>query len=227
MLKQTAKGKIPMKKIVLTLCIGFFAAITAVCSVQKTDAAVKNGVVRLHVRANSNTAADQALKLKVRDRILDDASYIFKKCTDTNDAKKEIEKNIELIAACAENEIQKNGYNYPVSVKFGKSDFPEKVYKNITMPAGTYEALIVEIGSGKGENWWCVLFPPLCFVDETCSEISDTSKNILIDNLGKDAYETIQSDKKVNVKIKFKIYELWEKGAKKLKTMTAEKSKSR
>ena len=91
------------------------------------------------------------------------------------------------------------------------------------MPAGTYEALIVEIGSGKGENWWCVLFPPLCFVDESCTGISDKSKDILIDNLGKDAYEIIQSDKKPSVKIRFKLYEMWESNAKKLKTITAKK----
>lgn len=220
---QQAKGKSIMKKFVLTLCIGFFTAVSLVCSIQQTEAALTEGVIRLHVRANSNTDKDQALKLKVRDRIISDASYLFENQTNIKSAKKTINDNIELITAAAEDEIQKNGYNYPVSIRYGKSDFPEKIYKNITMPAGTYEALIVEIGSGKGENWWCVLFPPLCFVDESCTGISDKSKDILIDNLGKDAYEIIQSDKKPSVKIRFKLYEMWESNAKKLKTITAKK----
>lgn len=214
-----------MKKLVLTLCIGFFAAAAAVCTVSQTDAAVKENVIRLHVRANSNSDEDQALKLKVRDRIINDASYLFEDKPNIQDAKKAINDNIELITAAASDEIQKNGYSYPVSVRYGKSDFPEKLYKNITMPAGTYEALVVEIGSGKGENWWCVLFPPLCFVDETCTGISEESKSILINTLGKDGYEMLQSDKKPNVKIRFKLYEMWENGAKKFKTITAKRNK--
>lgn len=216
-----------MKKFVLTLCIGFFTAVSAVCTVQQTDAAVKESVIRLHVRANSNTDADQALKLKVRDRIINDAAYLFENQPNIQGAKKAINENIELITAAAADEIQKNGYDYPVSIHYGKSEFPEKLYKNITMPAGTYEALIVEIGNGKGENWWCVLFPPLCFVDETCTGISEESKSILIDTLGKDGYEMIKSDKKPNVKIRFKLYEMWENGTKKFKTMTAKRNKSK
>lgn len=198
-----------MKKFISALCIGFFIAAAMVCSVQKTEASLTNGIIRLHVRANSDSTEDQQLKLKVRDRILSDAAYLFENQTSIDDAEKIINENIELITAAAEDEIRKSGYQYSVSVRYGKNDFPEKVYKNITMPAGTYEALIVEIGSGKGQNWWCVLFPPLCFVDETCTGISEESKDILISNLGKDTYEMIQSEKKPNVKIKFKIYELW------------------
>jgi stage II sporulation protein R len=96
-----------------------------------------------------------------------------------------------------------------------------KVYKNITMPAGTYEALTVNIGSAKGQNWWCVLFPPLCFVDETCTKISPESEDILIDNLGKETFEMLKNDSEPEINLRFKIYEVWESGKRKIKVLKA------
>lgn len=212
-----------MKKIIFSVCIGFFIAASLACTIQKTEAALTGGVIRLHVRANSDSDEDQALKLAVRDRIIRDSKNIFKYKTDIADARSAVEENIEKIKESAESEIAERGYSYPVRIKFGKSDFPSKVYGNLTMPAGTYEALIVEIGSGKGQNWWCVLFPPLCFVDETHAKMSDESKDILIDNLGKDTYKMLESGETRDVEIRFKIYEVWENGKKRFKTMLAQK----
>jgi len=207
-----------MKKLVFSLCMSLFISITIVCLVNNTETALENGIIRLHVRANSDSPSDQALKLKVRDRIIRECSD-FLKNTDIKDARKEIIKNSEKIVSVASDEIQKNGYTYPVNIKFGKSDFPTRVYSDITLPAGTYEALTVEIGNASGQNWWCVLFPPLCFVDETCTAISQESEDILIDNLGEDTYEMIKSGDKGSIKIRFKIYELWENGKIKLQTL--------
>lgn len=214
-----------MKKIILTLCAGFFISVSLICSMQRTEAALTGGVLRLHVRANSDSAEDQALKLKVRDRIISDSRELFADETSISNARTLVSENLEKIKASAQDEVEKNGFDYPVSISFGKSDFPEKIYNNITMPAGTYEALIVDIGSGKGRNWWCVLFPPLCFVNETCTEISGKSEDILIDNLGKDAYELIKEGKEPSVKIRFKLYELWEDGKNKIRTVTAKGKK--
>lgn len=210
-----------MKKLIFALCISFFVSISAVCSMQQTESTLTNGVIRLHVRANSDSDADQQLKLRVRDRIISECSHLFRGKSDIESARTEIVRNSEKIADIAKDEIAKNGYSYPVDIKFGKSDFPTKVYKNITMPAGTYEALTVEIGSAKGQNWWCVLFPPLCFVDETCTGISEESEDILIDNLGKDTYEMLKSGENADVKIRFKIYEVWESGKRKIQTLMA------
>lgn len=212
-----------MKKIVLTVCTAFFVSVSLMCNMQRTEAALTGGVIRLHVRANSDSADDQALKLKVRDRIIADTGKIFANETSIADARDAVGKNLEKIKKSAEDEIRKNGYNYPVRVSFGKSDFPQKIYNDITMPAGTYEALIVEIGSGEGQNWWCVLFPPLCFTGETCSAVSDKSKDILISNLGEDTYKMIKSGKEPDVKIKFKIYEVFESGKNKVRTIMAKK----
>lgn len=206
-----------MKKIIFTLCISFFLSISAVCSVAKTNSNLTNGVIRLHIKANSDSDADQELKLKVRDRIIKECSDLFISKENPNEAKKEILKNSEKIIAAAENEIKENGYSYPVSLELGKSDFPTKIYKNITMPAGTYEALTVKIGEAEGQNWWCVLFPPLCFVDETCTGISEESETLLIDNLGKETYEMLKNEE--NIKIRFKLYEVWENGKQKIQTI--------
>ena len=208
-----------MKKLIFTLCISFFISISLAYSMQKTENALSSGVIRLHVRANSDTDADQSLKLKVRDRIIDECSYLFKNNKKIENARDEILKNSDKIEKIARDEILKNGYNYPVKINFGKSDFPVKVYKNITLPAGTYEALTVEIGNAEGQNWWCVLFPPLCFVDETCTGISEESESILIDNLGKETYEMLKNDDESDIKIRFKIYEVWENGKKKIETL--------
>ena len=210
-----------MKKLVLTLCISFFVSISMICSMQQTEASLANGVIRLHVRANSDSDEDQELKLKVRDRIISECTHLFSKSGDIESARKQIKKSSKNIAAIAKDEITKNGYSYPVKINFGKSDFPSKVYKNITMPAGTYEALTVEIGSAEGQNWWCVLFPPLCFVNETCTGISGESEDILIDNLGKDTYEMLKNGEESDIRIRFKIYEVWENGKRKLQTLMA------
>ena len=101
-------------------------------------------------------------------------------------------------------EIVKNGYNYPVRVSLGKSDFPKKEYGDMILPAGTYTALTVEIGEGKGDNWWCVMFPPLCFADESYVTTARQRREILIDSLGKETYEMVTD----NITIKFKLYEV-------------------
>lgn len=123
---------------------------------------IRQEVLRLHVIANSDSYEDQLLKLKVRDNVLEKGKSIFGISDNKNDAKKALEINQKLIESAAEEEIRKNGYDYPVKVEIGKSRFPTKTYGNITLPAGEYDALRVIIGEGSGKNWWCVMFPPMC-----------------------------------------------------------------
>ncbi len=194
-----------MKKVVLAICIGFFAAASIVSFAARTETALAHGIIRLHVRANSNSEEDQSLKLKVRDRILSESKAMAQNISDTESAQNVIIQNLDHLQAAAQNEIAKNGYDYPVNIRFGKSDFPTRIYGDMTLPAGAYEALIVEIGSGKGENWWCVMFPPLCFTEETFAGATEDTEEILIQNLGSDTYSMVKNDK---IQIKFKIYEL-------------------
>ena len=129
------------------------------------------GILRLHVIANSNKAGDQALKLKVRDAVIE---YMadqkdLKTVDETREYLKENKKRLQRIA---EGVIAAQGYDYPADVELGVRYIPQKTYGDITFPAGNYEALNITIGSGQGENWWCVLFPPLCLLDEGTAPLS-------------------------------------------------------
>lgn len=125
---------------------------------------LEESVLRLHVIANSDAPADQALKLAVKDDIVTLMQQEFAGLSDADEAKALAEQDIPQIKAVAQTRIQASGYDYPVEVKVGKHDFPTKSYGNLVFPPGEYEAVRVIIGEGQGKNWWCVLFPPLCLV---------------------------------------------------------------
>lgn len=123
------------------------------------------GIIRLHVIANSNTVGDQALKLKVRDAVIaymDDQPNL----RTVDKTREHLEGNLDRLEAIANGVIAAEGYNYTAKADIGVRYIPEKNYGDITFPAGNYEALNITLGDGDGENWWCVLFPPLCLLDE-------------------------------------------------------------
>ncbi len=123
---------------------------------------IENKVFRLHVLANSDSEEDQALKLKVRDRILSYSDELFDQAQTKEDAEMLSQNSLEEIKLVAEEEIHKQGYDYPVRVELTNMYFNTRHYQEITMPAGRYDALRILIGSGEGKNWWCVMFPPMC-----------------------------------------------------------------
>lgn len=201
-----------MKKIIGAICIGFLCTLIMGYRFDATEAALAGSVIRLHVLANSDSAEDQALKLKVRDRVIEETDGIFTDSENVMGARSKIEGNIDFIRDIARDEIRKNGYDYDVDVSLGMSDFPTKEYGNIILPAGSYEALKIEIGDAKGKNWWCVLFPPLCFVDETCVTPSSEAMDKIEDSLGEDGKEFVSKDKSSSVEFRFKTYEMWQNG---------------
>ena len=170
------------------------------------------GILRLHVIANSNKVGDQALKLKVRDAVIE---YMadqkdLKTVDETREYLKENKKRLQRIA---EGVIAAQVYDYPAAVELGVRYIPQKTYGDITFPAGNYEALNITIGSGQGENWWCVLFPPLCFVDVTSGIVPDDSKELLKENLSQEEYDLIcngnsEDLNNSDITFKFKIVEL-------------------
>lgn len=196
------------KSVTLSVFLGILIALSICTSFAQTEQTLGESFVRLHIRANSNSPSDLNLKLKVRDRILKETGSLYTDVNTAKDAGSITRKNLEFIKRIAEDEIKLNGYNFPVSVSYGKSNFPLKAYGDIVLPPGTYNALVVEIGSGKGDNWWCVMFPPLCFVKESCKGIPAESKDMLVRNLGKENFDLISSGKPA---VKFKIYEVWKK----------------
>lgn len=123
---------------------------------------ISNKVFRLHIIANSDSAEDQALKLKVRDRILNDFAGEFKCADDLLSAEKITRENITMIKNIAQDEVTQSGYDYSVNAEIANIYFNTRKYSEITLPAGRYDALRISIGSAKGKNWWCVMFPPMC-----------------------------------------------------------------
>ena len=115
--------------------------------------------------------------------------------------------DLDAIRQVAQETVYDNGYFYPVTVELGYFEFPTKTYGDISLPAGFYDALRVKIGSASGQNWWCVMFPPLCFVDVSSGVVPDSSKEVLQDNLDTEGYNVISEDTS-DVKFKFKLIEL-------------------
>lgn len=188
-----------------TLTLLFTGLISYATSVGKN---ISDSVIRLHILANSNSDTDQKLKLKVRNRIISETSEIFRNTKNINHALKTAYENINKLQAIAEDEIHRQGFNYPVKVSVGEHAFPTKVYGDITLPAGKYNAVRIEIGNANGENWWCVMYPPLCFTDGVLS-VSDNAKEDLKKSLSASEYQII-SQNTTPVKFKFKIIELFQ-----------------
>lgn len=140
-------------------------------------------IVRLHILANSDSAEDQALKLKVRDEIL---NSVNKKSESSENNEKNIEElvkqNKNKFLKIARDTIRKNGYDYDVCAVTGVFDFPARQYGNLYFPKGRYNALKIIIGSGKGHNWWCVMYPPLCFTDKSDGEFKEKDKRLISKN---------------------------------------------
>lgn len=171
----------------------------------------KNKLIRFHVIANSDSEEDQNLKLKVRDAVID---YLQPKLAASNsieESEKIIISEYDELENISKNIIQENGYDYDVKVGIDYSQFPTKQYSNVVLPAGEYKALRIVIGEGSGKNWWCVMFPPLCFVDEEKGLIDKETDEKLREVLTEEEYNLIaQNNKKqVNrVQVKFKIVEI-------------------
>ncbi len=152
-----------MNSKIKALALGLiFSVIFSVLDFSGKCESISDKVLRLHIIANSNSKEDQYLKIKVRDKLMAEFGEDFKLLSNINEAKSNVQKKIEQIKIAAQNEVYSQGYNYKVDAKTSKSYFPTRKYNQITLPAGVYEALRIIIGEAKGENWWCVMFPPMC-----------------------------------------------------------------
>ncbi|MDR2899199.1 MAG: stage II sporulation protein R [Clostridiales bacterium] len=217
----TGKIKVWYKKerkiIIASLVLGFIITLSAAFySKAYSDRVVSNiseEVIRFHVLANSDSKSDQTLKIKVKDAVINEYESLLNSSKSIEETRGILINNIEGISQTAESVITGEGYNYPVKVSMSEDKFPTKVYGDITLPAGRYEALRIEIGEAKGQNWWCVMFPPLCYVDVTKAETEPSMKEALKNNLSEDEYRLVdnsyaQEDK--SIEVKFKIVEFWQ-----------------
>lgn len=209
-----------MKKIFSILFCSLLIAIIVFnnfsgCRITAEDLAPK--LIRFHVIANSDSISDQALKLKVRDAVLSYMAPKLKNSASIEESRKillENDKEVEKIAAGI---IGKNGYSYNVRTSLSHEYFPIKTYGNITLPQGKYEAYRIIIGDGAGQNWWCVMFPPLCFVDITTEDVNYKKiDNAMKGRLTASEYNSVVSDRK-NIKIRFKTIEIFKRIAAELR----------
>ena len=194
-----------MKKFLTLLAVTGFMLFLLVGYSTTVNSNISENIVRLHILANSDSVEDQELKLQVRDAILKHSRANF---TKKSDVKAKLDEYKEI----AETVISEKGYDYPVEVEYGNFKFPTKEYKNIRLPAGNYDALRVKIGNADGQNWWCVMFPPLCFVDGTTDSVYAEEK--LQSSLDKESYDIITTSTQNGVfpfEVKFKIVEFYGK----------------
>lgn len=170
-------------------------------------------LIRLHVIANSDSPEDQSLKRDVRDAILEYVHNILEGSDNIEKSREIIKSRLTEIADIARKVIAEKGRSYGVRTILGEYPFPTKVYGDIVLPAGEYQALRVVIGEGRGANWWCVLFPPLCFVDVTHGTVPDSVKDDLKKVLTEEEYDIVtssDSESEIPIKIKFKIVEMFQ-----------------
>lgn len=198
--------------IFIILFFFFFGILTNIyISTDRELAGVPDKIIRLHVVANSNSPFDQQLKLKVRDSVIKRMSAKFEGLKDIAEVRGIIRENLGEIEAIAKETAEDMGKPYNIKAAFNMTDFPTKTYGNLTLPAGTYQALNIVIGEGKGKNWWCVMFPPLCFTDVAQAVISEKAMEELKTSLTEEEFRLLLSTGVKNempVKLRFKIYEL-------------------
>lgn len=199
--------------ILLIFLLFLYVFISAQSYVNAVSENISNAVFRLHVLANSDSEEDQSLKIKVRDELLKYMNSISSNCTTKEEAISVAESHKEEFQKIAENTIKENGYDYSVKINIGNFYFPTKNYGDISLPAGLYDALRVEIGKAKGQNWWCVMFPSLCFIDVSSGVVDDEAKEELENNLDDESYEIISDTKHSEIKFKFKLIEFFAKNS--------------
>lgn len=187
-----------MKKIIIP-AIAVVAVIVAVISTvtytksseYRTQKEIADNIIRFHVRANSDSEADQNLKLKVKDAVVKYLQTELSDADSLDDARNILYDDSARIKDIAQTVIKSEGMSYNVNVYFETSYFPLKTYGDMSFPPGEYEAFRIDIGEAEGHNWWCVLFPPLCIVSQSYSVVPDESREMLKDVLSDEAYDTV------------------------------------
>ena len=196
------QNKLHPVEIALLLALAL-TALWGAWSLQRQDQ-LERKMIRLHVIANSDEEADQALKLQVRDRVLTLAEGILRRSDTREEAMAELQAALPTVEKAAAEEIAKQGYDYNVKARLEPAEFPHKTYDGFALPAGEYMALRVVIGEGRGQNWWCVVFPPLCTTAASDRNETAIAAGWEQDDLG------LVTEEDTGYVLKFRSVELWE-----------------
>lgn len=189
----------------VALFAGMCIALLSGMYLDREQKALADSVIRLHVLANSDEQADQQLKLLVRDRVLAEAEGLYQSGDDVQAAYERLEEALPRLAQAGQQVVEEQGYDYPVTAELTRSWFPTKHYTNVSLPAGNYTAVRIVIGEGSGQNWWCVVFPPLCLgsVSEQVDEAAQAG-------LFTEEQVSLITGESGGYVVKFKAIELWE-----------------
>lgn len=201
--------KIFKRLILIVLLLVAYIIISAISYVSAVSENISNSVFRLHVIANSDSQEDQNLKYIVRDELLKYMNTLTQNISSKEAAIELAKQHEEEFYKIAKKTIEENGYNYDVKIEIGNFFFPTKHYGDISLPSGYYDSLKVEIGNASGQNWWCVMFPPLCFVDMSTGIVPDESKETIQENLENEEYALISQSENSNISFKFKLVEFF------------------
>lgn len=208
-----------MKKVLSILLLSFIvlsligASLSSRQALGNTEESVVQDIsgklIRFHVLANSDSDIDQDLKLRVKDEVLKYISPILEKSQSLEESREILKNEDENIIKIAEDYIKSQGFDYTVETTLTKENFPVKEYGNIVLPQGEYEAYRILIGEGKGENWWCVMFPPLCFIDVTKGQVSyEETENKMKEVLTEEEFSQVNK-KENDVKFGLKLFDLF------------------
>lgn len=195
--------------IILSFLLFIYITIYAISYAKYISNDISESVFRLHVIANSDTKEDQDLKYKVRDKLIEYMNSLSSNYTTKEEAIEVVKNHKNEFKQIALNTIKDEGFDYDVNINIGNFEFPTKHYGDISLPAGFYDALRVEIGEAKGQNWWCVMFPPLCFVDVTSGVVPEESKKDLENNLSEEEFALISDNQSNDIQFKFKLLEFF------------------
>lgn len=202
-----------MKKIAIKLLLlAALAAAFGFSYAEDVTGELSDNLIRLHIVANSDSDYDQTLKLELKDSI----NRLIGEMVEGTDTKQKAEKIIQNalpeIEAFANRFLEEKKAPYSASAQYGHFDFPTKNYENVTLPSGTYDGLKINLGSAAGQNWWCVMFPPLCFTNDVLSYMPERSEAYLNDQLDEESFRIITTagDDDITIHFKFKIVEIFE-----------------
>lgn len=189
----------------VSILIGItYTSITAKSkSISQVQQGISKKIVRFHVIANSDSEEDQALKLKVKDAVVSYISPLLKKSESIEQSQEILTEYSPQIEAIASQIIEDSGYHYSVSTTLCDTYFPTKSYGNYSFPPGEYRAYEIKIGEAKGKNWWCVLYPPLCFVDVSHGVVDEDGEKMLSDTLSTKEYNAVCQDSTVTYRFKY------------------------
>ena len=192
--KKSGNKLIAVITLVLAVIAGIQNYVASAADIERLQTGIANEIIRFHVRANSDLDSDQQLKLLVKDAVVAYLTPILSTSESIEQSRELLESHKEDIRKVATDTLSEAGSDEEVSVYFEQSYFPMKTYGDVTFPPGTYEAFRIDIGDHAGRNWWCVLYPPLCFVDAVYGVVPDESKEQLAGVLTEEEYDAVTGE---------------------------------